>query len=57
MVEGRIAGFSAAKSLGLKVDQSRFDNFWTRLDHLRAGEVGAKIRSGIDQVRVDGWEA
>jgi len=57
MVEGRIAGFSAAKSLGLKVDEEKFKNYWTRLDHLRAGEVGAKIRSGIDQVKVNGWEA
>lgn len=50
MVEGRIAGHSAAKSLGLSVDAKRFDEFWSRLDHLRAGEVGEKIRAGIGQV-------
>lgn len=57
MVEGRIAGFSAAKELGLGVDQGRFDSYWTRLDHLRAGGVGEKIRAGISQVMVDRWEA
>jgi sarcosine oxidase subunit alpha len=57
MVEGRIAGFSAAKALGYKVNEQSFKDYWTRLDHLRAGEVGAKIRGGICQVLVDGWEA
>ena len=56
MVEGRIAGHSAAKSLGLQVKPERFDEFWTRLDHLRAGEVGEKIRSGISRVLRDTWE-
>ena len=57
MVEGRIAGFSAAKALGCKVNEISFKEYWTRLDHLRAGEVGEKIRGGICQVLVDGWEA
>jgi len=57
MVEGRIAGFSAAKALGMKMDDKKFDEYWARLDHLRAGEVGTKIRAGIDQVMVEGWEA
>ena len=57
MVEGRIAGFSAAKALGCKVKEGSFKEYWTRLDHLRAGEVGEKIRGGICQVLVDGWEA
>jgi sarcosine oxidase subunit alpha len=57
MVEGRIAGHSAAKSLGLPVQSESFADFWTRLDHLRAGEVGEKIRSGIAQVMIDSWEA
>jgi len=57
MVEGRIAGFSAAKALGCKVKEESFKEYWTRLDHLRAGEVGEKIRGGICQVLVDGWEA
>ena len=57
MVEGRIAGFSAAKALGHAMDDKKFNDYWTRLDHLRAGEVGAKIRGGISQVLVEGWEA
>ena len=57
MVEGRIAGHSAAKALGCKVKEGSFKEYWTRLDHLRAGEVGEKIRGGICQVLVDGWEA
>jgi len=57
MVEGRIAGFSAAKELGCKVKEESFNDYWARLDHLRAGEVGEKIRGGICQVLVDGWEA
>ena len=57
MVEGRIAGHGAAKSLGLPVDESKFNEYWTRLDHLRAGEVGEKILAGIGQVLVKGWEA
>ncbi|MEG1602270.1 MAG: pyridine nucleotide-disulfide oxidoreductase, partial [Cloacibacillus sp.] len=57
MVEGRIAGHSAAAALGLKTDAKKFDEYWTRLDHLRAGEVGEKILAGIGQVLVSGWEA
>ena len=57
MVEGRIAGFSAAKALGCCVKDEAFNDYWTRLDHLRAGEVGEKIRGGIGQVLVEGWEA
>lgn len=57
MVEGRIAGFSAAKALGKDVRAENFDEYWKRLDHLRAGEVGEKIRGGICQVLNAGWEA
>ena len=57
MVEGRIAGHSAAKALGLAVDDKKFDEYWTRLDHLRAGEVGEKIVAGIGQVLTERWEA
>jgi sarcosine oxidase subunit alpha len=56
MVEGRIAGLSAAMSLGFKGDPGKLDEYWSRLGHLRAGEVGEKIRAGISQVMVDGWE-
>ncbi|MDR3280169.1 MAG: NAD(P)/FAD-dependent oxidoreductase, partial [Synergistaceae bacterium] len=57
MIEGRIAGLAAAESLGRKVDSGKYEAFWTRLEHLRAGEVGEKIRAGISEVAVDGWEA
>ena len=56
MVEGRIAGLNAAASLGLPVKAEGMKEYWQRLDHLRAGEVGEKIRSGIGQVLVDTWE-
>lgn len=56
MVEGRIAGLKAAESLGLPVKQNGFQEYWERLDHLRAGEVGEKIRSGIGKVMRDKWE-
>jgi sarcosine oxidase subunit alpha len=57
MVEGRIAGLCAAESLGLPAKMERLDEYWARLDHLRAGEVGEKIRSGIGKVSRGGWEA
>lgn len=56
MVEGRIAGHSAAKALGKKVRSESFDEYWKRLEHLRAGEVGEKIRGGVCQVLTAGWE-
>ncbi|MDR1509829.1 MAG: NAD(P)/FAD-dependent oxidoreductase [Synergistaceae bacterium] len=56
MVEGRIAGLSAAQSLGFPVKTERFGEYWARLDHLRAGEVGEKIRAGIGRVLRDRWE-
>ncbi|MDR3075959.1 MAG: NAD(P)/FAD-dependent oxidoreductase [Synergistaceae bacterium] len=56
MVEGRIAGLCAAKSLGLPVEMEKFGEYWSRLDHLRAGEVGEKIRAGIATVLRDKWE-
>jgi sarcosine oxidase subunit alpha len=57
MVEGRISGLCAAGSLGLPVKMERFDEYWARLDHLRAGEVGEKIRAGIAVVQRDRWDA
>ena len=56
MVEGRIAGLCAANSLGLPAKMEKLDEYWARLDHLRAGEVGKKIRSGIGRVYRDNWE-
>lgn len=55
MVEGRIAGHSAAKALGKKVRSESFGEYWKRLEHLRAGEVGEKIRGGVCQVLTAGW--
>ncbi|MDR3355243.1 MAG: NAD(P)/FAD-dependent oxidoreductase [Synergistaceae bacterium] len=56
MIEGRIAGLSAAKALGLKVPDEKFDGYRERLRDLRAGEVGEKIRAGVEAVVVGGWE-
>ncbi|MDR0649512.1 MAG: NAD(P)/FAD-dependent oxidoreductase [Synergistaceae bacterium] len=57
MIEGRIAGMSAAASLGFKVSSENFEGCHARLHNLRAGEVGEKIRIGVSGVTVDGWEA
>lgn len=56
MVEGRIAGLSAAESLGYPTEQRKFDEFWSRLQALRAGEAGAKICQGLECVLTDHWE-
>ncbi|MDR1376634.1 MAG: NAD(P)/FAD-dependent oxidoreductase [Synergistaceae bacterium] len=56
MVEGRIAGLCAAKSLDLPVKMEKFDEYWSRLNHLRAGEVGEKIRAGVSLVLRERWE-
>ncbi|MDR1650554.1 MAG: NAD(P)/FAD-dependent oxidoreductase [Synergistaceae bacterium] len=57
MIEGRIAGMSAAAALGFKVSAGDFEKYHLRLKNLRAGEVGEKIRAGVADVTVDGWEA
>lgn len=57
MVEGRIAGHCAAAALGKQVSAENFHEYKKRLEHLRAGEVGEKIRGGICQVLSAGWEA
>lgn len=57
MVEGRIAGLMAAKALGYgSGHEEKKAAYWERLGHLRAGEVGEKIRAGLSQVLVDSWE-
>lgn len=56
MVEGRIAGLSAASSLGFPTEHAKFDEYWSRLQALRSGEAGAKICQGLQCVLVDGWE-
>jgi sarcosine oxidase subunit alpha len=55
MIEGRIAGLGAAKALGLKAPDEKFDRYHERLGALRAGEVGEKIRAGVAAVSVGGW--
>jgi sarcosine oxidase subunit alpha len=50
MIEGRIAGLDAAKSLGYAAEESRFDLFGERLLSLRRGEVAAKIRAGLEKI-------
>jgi sarcosine oxidase subunit alpha len=57
MIEGRIAGLAAAESLGYRTDAGKYDIFRTRLKRLRAGEAGEKIRAGVAEVAIDGWEA
>jgi sarcosine oxidase subunit alpha len=61
MVEGRIAGVSVAKSLGRvrgEDFQGRYLEYWQRLASLRAGEVGQKIRCGIEKCSACGcsWD-
>lgn len=56
MVEGRIAGWGAAKSLGVSVPAGRLDEYWARLNDLRAGDAGARIRDGLAVVTRDRWE-
>ncbi len=56
MVEGRLAGYGAASSLGYKPADGRYESFIARLEHLRAGEVCEKIRSGIACALCEGGE-
>lgn len=56
MIEGRIAGHCAAESLGFQPHAEDLAEYWQRLRHLRAGEVGEKIRAGVSQVMIDSWE-
>lgn len=59
MVEGRIAGLGAAHSLD-HVDRVKFGErlgiFWQRLDNLRAGATGEKIRCGVGKCTCQAWE-
>lgn len=59
MVEGRIAGVNVAKALGhgsSSDHEKRLSEYRRRLDALRGGEVGEKIRQGLACCTVDGWE-
>jgi sarcosine oxidase subunit alpha len=58
MVEGRLAGLGAARSLGQVKDSdydARLAAYWERLTHLRAGEVGEKIRCGLGKCSCECW--
>jgi sarcosine oxidase subunit alpha len=60
MVEGRLAGYSAALSLGYGVDDApRLQaEAIAELNELRAGPTGEKIRSGIEKIRkMSAWRA
>ncbi|OQB45966.1 MAG: Hydrogen cyanide synthase subunit HcnB [Synergistetes bacterium ADurb.Bin155] len=60
MVEGRIAGLDAARSLG-KGDKEdlteRLEDLQKRLGDLRGGEVGQKICQGLACCSIQGWGA
>jgi len=60
MVEGRIAGLDAARSLG-KGDREdlaeRLEDLQKRLGDLRGGEVGQKICRGLACCNIQGWGA
>ncbi len=55
MMEGRIAGFAAAESLGYSSRQLRTKKreAWEELQALRSGPVGTKIRAGIRKIRLE----
>lgn len=55
MVEGRIAGLAAAEALGFAVEQEKFGEYQERLNSLRRGEAGEKIRSGLALAQVADW--
>jgi sarcosine oxidase subunit alpha len=59
MVEGRIAGVNVAKVLGYGSSsdhEKRLSGYRRRLDALRGGEVGEKIRHGLARCTIDNWE-
>ena len=53
MVEGRLAGFAAAKALGLDeaMTQSGIEAARAELEELRSGPMGARIRAGLDKIQ------
>lgn len=53
MIEGRIAGLSAAESLGYEIADGKYATLMARLECLRAGEISEKIRTGLEAVDVD----
>jgi len=59
MVEGRIAGLGVAHSMD-RIDRMQFGEklgeYWKRLDNLRAGATGEKIRCGVGKCTCKCWE-
>lgn len=55
MIEGAIAGLSAAKALGKNIQDynNRMCEFQTELERLRCGPVGEHIRSGLGQCQLE----
>jgi len=56
MVEGKLAGYAAAESLGYGSDRAAAlkEKARSELDELRAGPMGAKIRQGIETMESKG---
>ena len=56
MVEGRIAGLSAAGSLGYQREKAEelYEDAIREIDELRAGPTGARVRNGIAHMREKG---
>ncbi|SHK11017.1 NAD(P)/FAD-dependent oxidoreductase [Paramaledivibacter caminithermalis] len=54
MVEGYLAGLTAADSLGYEIKdfEERKQDYLEQLQSLRSGHVGDKIRAGLDQVTI-----
>ena len=50
MVEGRLAGLSAAKYLSLDIPYEKQAECLTQLEHLRKGPAGEHIRQGIERL-------
>ena len=55
MIEGRIAGLAMSEALGLKIQKENFGIYQERLDSLRRGEAGEKIRCGLGMAQIKDW--
>ena len=55
MIEGRIAGLAMSEALGLKIQQENYGIYQERLDSLRRGEAGEKIRCGLGMAQITDW--
>lgn len=55
MIEGRIAGLAMAESLGMEITKENFGIYQERLDSLRRGEAGEKIRCGLELSQIKDW--